>query len=152
MFGVLKTIKNNKTLSGAALTALVTAVFAFSPRSVENVIEVRPELQMVTACAVQRMESPVSFIVVDGLRTVEEHAINIANGRSWIKRSRHQDGAAIDFAATINGKVTYNHAPYYVIADEFKECSKIHGYPIIWGGDWKVKDMMHIELDRKVFP
>lgn len=151
--------KNNPK-KGTALTigAIVLSTFAYSQRSINNILEVREPLQTVTVCARQAIKPPLGFIVVDGARTLEEHKINVANGKSWIKRSRHQDGAAIDFAATIlvNDKpvpiVTYDNQYYRPIADAFKSCSKKLNVPIIWGGDWKVIDAMHIELDRKVYP
>ncbi len=88
--------------------------------------------------------------MIDGLRTAKEHARNVANGKSWIKRSKHQDGLAIDFAAYVNGKITYQPAPYYEIAYAFFTCSEEMNIPIIWGGNWRAKDLMHIELKGKV--
>lgn len=131
---------------------MILAVFGYSQRSITNINEVREPLQIVTVCARQEVKEPLGFIVVDGGRTLEEHKINVANGKSWIKRSRHQDGAAIDFAATIDGKVTYDPAPYYVISKAFGDCSVKNAVPIVWGGVWKVRDLMHIELDKRFYP
>lgn len=141
-----------KATGTVAIGAMILAVFGYSQRSITNINEVREHLQIVTVCARQEIKEPLGFIVVDGGRTLEEHKINIANGRSWIKRSRHQDGAAIDFAATISGKVTYDSAPYYTINDAFQKCSLRHNIKIIWGGMWKVRDLMHIELDKRFYP
>jgi peptidoglycan L-alanyl-D-glutamate endopeptidase CwlK len=137
---------------GLTIAALVLSTFAYSQRSITNINEVREPLQTVTVCARLAIKEPLGFIVVDGGRTLEEHKINVANGKSWIRRSRHQDGAAIDFAATIHGKVTYAPEPYYKIADAFSKCSLKHDIPIIWGGSWRVADLMHIELDKKRYP
>lgn len=137
--------------AGAGL-AIIAAVFAYSQRSITNLSEVQKPLQTVTVCAVQELKPPLGFIVVDGGRTLEEHKINVANGKSWITRSRHQDAAAIDVAATLNGKVTYEPMYYHKINDVFQECSLLHDVPLIWGGTWKKKDYMHWELDKRFYP
>jgi hypothetical protein len=38
------------------------------------------------------------IVIVDTLRTAEEHAANLAKGTSWVKKSKHQLGLAIDVA------------------------------------------------------
>ena len=134
----------NKVITVACAACVALSGYIFSQRSLDNLHEVKPELQRVAECALKH--SSVDFVVVDGGRTEAEHKNNLANGRSWIKRSKHQDGKAIDVAAYVNGAVTYQTEPYYKIASSFKQCSKTLGTPIIWGGDWKVKDLMHFEL------
>lgn len=142
---------------GLATGAMILAVFAYSQRSITNLNEVREPLQIVTLCAAQQLKPPLGMIIVDGGRTLEEHKINVANGKSWIKRSRHQDAAAIDFAATLNGVYIKGNTPeefvyYEQIARAFKKCAVEHNTPIIWGGDWKVRDGLHIELDKRYYP
>lgn len=131
-------------LCGACVAA---SGFVFSVRSNINLHEVRPELQTLAACALQH--TPVDFVVVDGGRTPDEHRNNVAAGRSWIKRSKHQDGLAIDIAAYRNGKVTYAAEPYYKISHAFYYCADQLSTPIIWGGEWRVQDLMHYELKDK---
>lgn len=138
---------------GAALTAGVLAGlsgYVFSQRSVNNIVETHPHLQELTQCALEK--SKVDFVVIDGKRTLQEHLINVKNGRSWTKRSRHVDGLAIDFAAYVNGKITYDPQYYTFVAAAFYHCSDKKGYPIVWGGEWKAQDLMHIELDRGAYP
>lgn len=148
MWGALK----NHPKKAATTAAMILSVFAYSQRSITNLNEVREPLQIVTVCAKMRLEPPLGMIIIDGGRTLEEHKINVANGRSWIKRSRHQDGAAIDFAAMVNGKITYDLQYYDPIVKWFKFCSEKHQVPIISGCDWKVKDCAHIELDKRFYP
>ena len=136
---------------GVACAVCVAASgYIFSQRSILNLDEVRPPLRAVAECAIR--STPVDFVVIDGGRTAAEHKINVAKGKSWTKRSRHQDGAAIDFAAMIDGKITYDPAPYHQVAAAFYDCSTRLNVPIVWGGMWKVRDLMHIELDRKAYP
>jgi peptidoglycan L-alanyl-D-glutamate endopeptidase CwlK len=144
--------KSSKKPAALTIGALILLTFGYSQRSINNINEVQEPLQVVTVCARQEIKPPLGFIVVDGGRTLTEHKINVANGRSWIKRSRHQDGAAIDFAATLDGKVTYDLQYYYPIVDAFKKCSVIHNVPIVAGIDWKVKDGQHIELNKAYYP
>ena len=143
------------SIKAKALAAVCTACVAFSgyvysTRSNDNLIETRQEIQRVSHCALSR--SPVDFVIIDGGRTAAEHKKNLENGRSWTKRSRHQDGAAIDFAAYVNGAITYAPEPYWQIAGAFYQCSEALKIPIIWGGEWRAQDLMHIELNREYYP
>lgn len=143
------TIKN-AAISAVCAVCVVASGFVYSQRSLLNLSEVDQHLQTVAECAIRH--TPVDFVVIDGGRTAREHVVNVANGKSWVKRSRHQDGMAIDIAAWVNGQITYEPAPYYKIADAFYFCSETLNIPIVWGGEWKVKDLMHFELDRRRYP
>ena len=134
----------NKVVTGLCAACVVVSGYLFSERSLENLHEVNVKMQEVAQCALKH--STVDFVVVDGGRTEAEHRNNVAAGRSWIRHSKHQDGLAIDIAAYQNGKVTYNPAPYYKIAEAFYWCSNGLAIPIIWGGEWRVQDLMHYEL------
>lgn len=139
-----------KAIGATCAVCVAVSGYVFSTRSILNLNEVRPPLRAVAECAIRA--TPVDFVVIDGGRTEAEHKINVANGKSWTSRSRHQDGAAIDFAAYVDKRITYLPEPYYKIAAAFKYCSQQLNVPIVWGGDWRVKDLMHVELDRKFYP
>lgn len=139
-----------KALGIVVAAGIVSSGYYYNNRSIRNLSEVHPDLQKVAHCALKK--SPVYFVVVDGLRTEAEHKANVEKGVSWAKRSRHQDGMAIDVAASIKGKITYQSDPYYAIAGAFYQCSDSLKIPIISGGEWRVKDLMHIELDRRFYP
>lgn len=125
--------------------------FKFSHRSIDNLKGVHPDLVAVVWRALEL--TSVDFVVIDGLRSEAEHKANVAAGRSWTKRSRHQDGKAIDFAAFVEGKITWDAVYYGPIVDAFKEASDELGIPIICGADWKITpDLGHIELDRRAYP
>ena len=134
----------NKVVTGLCAACVVASGYMFGVRSDGNLHEVNIKLQEVAQCALKH--STVDFTVVDGGRTEAEHRNDVAAGRSWIKHSKHQDGLAIDIAALSHGKVTYNPAPYYKIAEAFYYCSNGLGIPIVWGGEWRVQDLMHFEL------
>lgn len=139
-----------KALGVVCAACIAASGYVFSQRSAGNLAETHPDLQKLAACALPR--SPSDFVIVDGLRSAAEHKENLAKGVSWIKRSRHQDGMAIDVAAYVNGKITYDHEPYYGIAGAFYFCGEKLDIPIISGGEWHVQDLMHIELDRRRYP
>src|SRR3990167_7451674 len=42
------------------------------------------------------VEAGIPVMIIDTLRTHEEHAANLAKGVSWVKHSKHLDGLAID--------------------------------------------------------
>jgi len=138
-----------KALGAVCMACIAASGYVFSQRSLDNLNEVHPHLQKLSECALEK--TPTDFVVVDGWRSDEEHARNVANGVSWTKRSRHQDGMAIDVAAYVNGKITYDTSYYVGIAGAFYFCSEKLDIPIVHGGEWRVKDYMHIELDRKVY-
>lgn len=118
--------------------------FYFGKRSLDTLAPTRPELQAVAHCAIR--QSTVDFTVYHGHRTDEEHATMLAKGVSWVRRSKHQDGKAIDvMALDKNGKGTWAAAPYYEIAKAFYYCGDKLGTPITWGGEWRVKDLVHFE-------
>lgn len=135
----------------AAGLATVSAVaiysgYQFSERSLSNLAPVNPRLQAVAHCALNRSE--VDFVVYHGLRSEEEQRSMIARGVSWVNRSRHQDGDAIDVMALVNGKGTWEPEPYYKIAQAFYSCGNELQTPITWGGEWRVKDLVHFEVKK----
>jgi len=133
-----------KAVLGTVVTVAVgTSGFVYSLRSLNNVKETQPAMVALTDCALNK--SLVDFVVIDGGRSDEEHANNLKKGVSWIKRSKHQDGLAVDVAAYVDGKITYDPHPYSYIAGAFYFCSEKLGIPVTWGGEWKVRDLMHFE-------
>lgn len=139
-------MKTSQKLIGAiAAGCVVLSGYVFSIRSLDNLKEVDVKLQAVAQCALNHSE--VDFVVIDGGRTEAEHKNNLASGRSWIKRSKHQDGLAIDIAAFYKGRISYQPDLYYKISKAFYFCSDKLQTPIVWGGEWGVKDLMHYELD-----
>ena len=92
-------------------------------------------------------EAGIPVMVIDTLRTPEEHAANLAKGVSWTTRSKHLDGDAIDICPW----AVYDVAgPDKLLWDA--------GHPVWarigaigeslglrWGGRWKQKDMGHFE-------
>lgn len=148
----MKNKVNVKAAGAAGIgTAAVLGAFVFSQTSLEHLKPTCPQLQEVAHEAL--MITPTDFAIVDGLRSLEEHQRNLANGRSWIGRSKHMDGLAIDFIAFVDGKKTWAEGKeeevYRPIVDAFKQAAKNTGHEIIAGADWNVRDYGHIELKGK---
>lgn len=93
------------------------------------------------------VEAGIPVMIIQTSRTPEEHAANLAAGRSWIKHSKHLDGLAIDIC------------PYAVYdlkgPDKLQWDSKDPVWLVLgligescgmtWGGRWTVRDMGHFE-------
>ena len=125
--------------------------FKFSSRSFASLLGVRPELVVIAHRALQL--STVDFGVTEGLRTIERQKLLVADGKSKTLNSRHLTGHALDVAAYVNGKLTWNYAEYETIAVAFKAAAQELGIPLEWGGDWKsFKDGPHYQLPFKDFP
>ena len=93
------------------------------------------------------VEAGIAVMVIDTLRTPEEHQANLANGTSWTPRSKHLDGDAIDICPFIiydvNGADKLNWDAGHPV---WKKIGAIgEGLGLKWGGRWKQKDMGHFE-------
>lgn len=120
--------------------------YVLDQRSLDVLKPVDAELVEVAYCASKR----VPILVYHGMRTEAEQASFIAKGVSRIKRSKHQDGLAIDvMTKDSNGKWTWDVKYYPKVAKAFYACSKKLGVPIVWGGEWKTfRDMVHFERKK----
>lgn len=125
--------------------------FKFSKRSLENLQGVHPDLVMVTTHALSL--SPIDFVVIDGLRTLDEQKILVAKGKSRRLDSRHLTGHAIDFAAWVNGGISWDVAYYKRITEAFSKAAQQLDVRIVRGIDWPhFVDAGHIELDERDYP
>ena len=96
------------------------------------------------------VEAGIVVMIVDTLRTPEEHAENLANGTSWTTHSKHLDGDAIDIAPleqyVLHGrkKIEWDGSdPVWARIGALGEAIGLR-----WGGRWTVRDMGHFELVR----
>jgi peptidoglycan L-alanyl-D-glutamate endopeptidase CwlK len=122
-----------------------------SAASEKKLVGVKPALVKLVRRAA---ELAPPFQIVQGNRTVAQQKAIYAQGRTkpgpivtWTLKSSHIGGRAIDFAALVSGKISWNPKHYPEIAKAFKQAAKELKTPIIWGGDWKkTKDWGHIQL------
>lgn len=112
--------------------------YKFSPRSLKNLVGVHPALvQVVTETLAQ---SPIDFVVLEGVRTVERQAELVASKASQTMASRHLRGSdgfghAVDLGAWV-GEVRWDMGLYYQIAATVQKVSRYTAIPIRWGGCW----------------
>lgn len=108
---------------------------------------VKPEL--ILLCETVLSKTPRDFMIVDGVRTLEEQKRNMAKGFSKTMKSKHLLGRAIDFAPVIKSGVPdwVDLKGFQIIGELFEKCAKDVGLKITWGGRWKWKDWGHIQID-----
>lgn len=92
-----------------------------------------------------------------GTRTIQEQQELFASGVSRCdglnRRSRHQDGLALDVFAYDGGKATWSKQHLAMIAAAMLQAAANLGFSLYWGGLWKSAedsfygwDMGHFEL------
>jgi peptidoglycan L-alanyl-D-glutamate endopeptidase CwlK len=119
--------------------------FSLSQRSENSLKGVDPKLVAVVRKAITI--TPIDFVVIEGLRSVERQKELVAKGASHTMKSNHLIGRAVDVAALVDGKITWDAQYYHKIAAAFKQAAKELDVPIRWGGDFKgFFDSPHFEL------
>jgi peptidoglycan L-alanyl-D-glutamate endopeptidase CwlK len=108
--------------------------FALGTRSRARLKGVHPDLVRVVERAIQL--TPVDFTVTEGLRDAKRQAELVKAGASKTMNSRHLTGHAIDVAALVGGKVSWDWPLYLSIASAFRAASVELGLPVRWGGSW----------------
>lgn len=124
--------------------------FMLSDRSRIAMEGINPLLMRVVETAIGLTE--VDFAVTEGLRSAERQQELINAKKSWVKKSKHQDGNAIDVAAFPNGysEVSWDLEHYAKINEAFQEAGRIHGARITWGGNWTQRDGVHFQIDNEI--
>jgi peptidoglycan L-alanyl-D-glutamate endopeptidase CwlK len=125
--------------------------FRFGLRSQTNLTGVHPDLVKIAYRALEL--SPVDFVITEGLRSAKRQRELFAQHKSKTLASRHITGHAIDVAALINAKVTWDWAEYETIAEAFKQSALEQGLSVEWGGDWpNFRDGPHFQLPFNTYP
>lgn len=124
--------------------------FVLGSKSKTKLVGVHPDLLSVVEKAITITE--VDFTVLEGVRTLERQKQLVAEGSSTTMRSRHLTGHAIDLAAWIDGKLSWDWKYYELIAAAMKSAAEELKIPIEWGGDWKsFKDGPHFQLPWSIY-
>ena len=123
----------------------------YSQRSLDNLKGIHPDLRRVIDRALQ--DSPLDFVVIEGLRTRERQVEMVASGASQTMNSRHLTGHAVDLLPIGPRGPAFDWPLYDKLGPAVKEAADREGVTLVWGGDWKsFRDGPHFELDRKRYP
>ena len=114
-------------------------VFKLSQRSLERLEGVKPQLVAIVKKAITYTE--VDFGVTCGLRTRQEQEALVAKGASQTLESKHLTGDAVDLAAYIGPRLTWELAVYDNIADAIKQAAIEQKVTIRWGACWNIQDI-----------
>lgn len=120
---------------------------------------VHPDLvRVVNRAAKDWKDTSLTWIVTEGVRTVERQKELVAAGASKTMNSRHIPGKdgfakAVDLAAMLDGKVRWDWPLYDKLAKAMMAAAKAEKVPLEWGGDWKsFKDGPHFQLPKVQYP
>lgn len=125
-------------------------MYKLGPRSQTRLKGVHPDLVKVVERAIEI--TTVDFTVLEGLRDPMRQKRLVEAGSSWTLNSRHITGHAVDLGAWVDDQVDWSWPLYHKIADAMKAAAKELNVAIVWGGDWKVRDGPHFELNRRQYP
>ena len=114
-------------------------MFSLSSRSVSRLSGVDEGLIKVVRRAIEITK--IDFGVTCGLRTIEEQKKLVEAGASKTMKSKHIEGKAVDLAAYIGPRVSWELNVYDDIADAMKQAAKELDVPIRWGAAWQIDDI-----------
>lgn len=115
--------------------------FKLSTRSLEKLEGVDNSLISVVTRAIEITE--VDFGVIEGLRTFEKQKELFAKGASQTLKSKHLEGKAVDLAAYVGSRLSWEITLYDNIADAIKQAAIEFNVAIRWGAAWHIPDIRH---------
>ena len=122
----------------------------YSQRSLNNLRGIHPDLRRVIDRALQ--DSPLDFVVIEGLRSVDRQKQLVASGASRTMNSRHITGHAVDLMPIGPNGPAFDWPLYDELGPAVKQAAEKEGVALDWGGDWKsFRDGPHFELHRSVY-
>jgi peptidoglycan L-alanyl-D-glutamate endopeptidase CwlK len=114
-------------------------MFKLGRGSMRELCNVHPGLVNVVERAITL--TPIDFGVHDGIRTIAEQRALVNAGASRTMNSKHliqEDGwgHAVDLVPYINGKLRWEWAPIYKIAEAVRAAALKEQIRLRWGGCW----------------
>lgn len=123
----------------------------YSQRSLNSLKGIHPDLRRVIDRALQ--ESPLDFIVIEGVRSEARQRELVASGASKTMNSRHLTGHAVDLLPIGSNGPEFAWPLYHKLGPAVEAAAAVEGVALTWGGRWKsFKDGPHFELDRDAYP
>ena len=132
---------------------------AWSARSLKNLAGIHPDLRRALDRALK--DSPIDFVVIEGLRTVARQKQLVAAGASTTMNSRHITGHAVDICPLLDidkdGKIETEEMFSWPLMAKLNAhiaaAAAAEKVPLTWGGLWKsFPDAPHYELPRNKYP
>lgn len=148
-------MKRGSASTSKALQVITMNNFKFSENSLANMVGVREKMIRVSHRALEI--TPIDFGIGrgGGFRTAafqrELFEAGLSQKDGVVHVSKHQLGAALDFAPWINGP---NNDPesYAIVAGAHLVAASELGIVLWWGGLWpNFKDMPHTQLDKREY-
>jgi peptidoglycan L-alanyl-D-glutamate endopeptidase CwlK len=130
--------------------------FHLNDKSIAKLKGVHQDLVKVVHLAISLSE--VEFIVTEGLRTAERQATLMKKGASKTMHSRHIPdstgvGHALDVAAVVHGKISWEMKYYKKIAEAMQAAAKQLNVTVESGVNWTMfQDGPHHQLPWKLYP
>lgn len=126
-------------------------MYKFGKASKEILEQIDPQLQKVMYRALELSKIDFGIPATGGKRTKGQQHKLFIEGKSKAdgeyKRSKHQDGKAVDVFAYVNGKATWESFYMYQIACAVLQAACELGVNVKWGGSWvSFIDLPHFEL------
>lgn len=118
-------------------------MFKLSKKSYDKLVGVDQRLVDVVTLAIKL--TSVDFVVTEGLRSIERQRQLVAKGASQTMKSKHIEGKAVDLAAYIGDRISWEMSLYDDIADAMKAAAQELGVGIRWGGAWHIDDIREWE-------
>lgn len=123
----------------------------YSQRSLNSLKGVHPDLRRVIDRVLQ--DSPLDFIVIEGVRSEARQRELVASGASKTMNSRHLTGHAVDLLPIGSNGPEFAWPLYHKLGPAVEAAAEAEGVPITWGGRWSsFKDGPHFELKRSAYP
>lgn len=129
-------------------------MFKFSKRSLNNLKNV--DKRLIHIC--NELINHIDFTVIEGHRSLERQLELYEQGYSQIdgitKKGKHNylPSLAIDIIPYKKGHNPFDGSKeseemFNTLAKEFKKVANELDYKITWGGDWRMRDLPHFQLD-----
>ncbi len=131
--------------------------FVLSPRSLQRLVGVHPELVRVVRRAIAI--ATIDFSVVEGVRDYATQRKYFLAGKSRTMNSRHLTGHAVDLMpygdfdgdGDFEGSWELKH--FYPVNDVMQQAARDCGVKVTWGGSWATfLDAPHFEIDPVKYP
>jgi peptidoglycan LD-endopeptidase CwlK len=108
--------------------------FTLGGQSVNNLTGVHPDIVRVIRRAITITR--VDFAVIEGVRQKYRQEQLVKAGASKTMDSKHLTGDAVDLAAWVGGRHSWDWPLYYDIAEAVRDAAIMEDVKLRWGGVW----------------